>query len=65
MGFQDQVNRMLKDRNLPYHQRKLLMDTNSAMGELLPAVQKLGDLVRGPITGNTFCSTTPSAGGTP
>jgi prepilin-type N-terminal cleavage/methylation domain-containing protein len=55
MGFQNQVNQMLKDRNLPYHQRKLLMDTNNAMGELLPAVQKLGDLVRGPITGNTFC----------
>ena len=47
MGLEDQINAMLGDRQLPAVQRRLLMDTQNGLGELLPAVRKLGELLRG------------------
>jgi prepilin-type N-terminal cleavage/methylation domain-containing protein len=47
MGFDNQINAMLRDSRLPAVQRRLLMDTQNAMDqELLPAVDKLSELVR-------------------
>jgi hypothetical protein len=47
VGFDNQINAMLADSRLPAVQRRLLMDTQNAMDqELLPAVDKLSQLVR-------------------
>ena len=57
-GFQNQVNGLISG-NPRDHERRLLWDTKKAIDELLPAVQKLGDLVRGTAGGGTCPSTIP------
>jgi prepilin-type N-terminal cleavage/methylation domain-containing protein len=46
MGFQTQVNGMLNDQHLSHEQRRLLIHTKNALAEELPAVQKLGEVLR-------------------
>ena len=46
MGFDDQIKALLDDPRLPAVQRRLLMDTQGALGDLLPAVRKLDGLLR-------------------
>ena len=60
MGFQNQVDELLKDRDLPAHERRLLMNTKNAMDEELPAIQKLGDILRGKAGGGLCSPATPS-----
>jgi prepilin-type N-terminal cleavage/methylation domain-containing protein len=45
-GLRNQVNDLLADRYLPAEERKLLEKTKSALDEELPAVQKLGEVLR-------------------
>ena len=54
MGFQRQVNGLLADPQLPAVERRLLMNTSAAMNDELPAVQKLGDVLRS--KGGNLCS---------
>jgi prepilin-type N-terminal cleavage/methylation domain-containing protein len=54
MGFHRQIKALLEDPHLPAVQRRLLMDTQRAMGgELLPAVQKMDHLLHDRASG--FC----------
>ncbi|HVN75075.1 MAG TPA: prepilin-type N-terminal cleavage/methylation domain-containing protein [Thermoanaerobaculaceae bacterium] len=46
MDFQRRIGDLLSQQHLPAVQRRMLMDTNNALGELLPAVQKLGGILR-------------------
>ena len=46
MGFQEQINVLLEGRHLPAVQRRLLKDVQTDLDELLPAVQKLADVLR-------------------
>jgi len=46
MDFQRRIGDLLADDHLPAVQRRLLTDTNDALGELLPAVQRLAGLLR-------------------
>jgi prepilin-type N-terminal cleavage/methylation domain-containing protein len=46
MGFQRQIGDLLAEPQLPAVQRRLLTDTNDALSQLLPAVQKLGGVLR-------------------
>jgi prepilin-type N-terminal cleavage/methylation domain-containing protein len=55
MNFQNQMNALLSDPNLPAVQRRLLMDTQDAINQELPGVQKLGEMLRGP-AGAGLCS---------
>ena len=48
MSFQDQIRKMLAQKNLPMDQRRLLMSTQSAIGEELPIAQQLIGLLRSP-----------------
>jgi hypothetical protein len=41
------INGLLADPQLPEDQEKLLKDTNNALNGLLPAVQKVGEVLRG------------------
>ena len=45
-GLEDKVNDLLQKPRLPAVESRLLTDTKGAMDELLPAVQKLGELLR-------------------
>ncbi len=45
-GFQGRIGDMLARPHLPAVQRRLLMDTNEALGGLLPAAEKLGGILR-------------------
>ncbi len=45
-GFQRQIGGLLGEEHLPAVQRRLLTDTNDALGQLLPAVQRLSGLLR-------------------
>ena len=45
-AFQSQINQLLESRRLPDVQRRLLTDVRTALGEQLPAVQKLGEALR-------------------
>jgi prepilin-type N-terminal cleavage/methylation domain-containing protein len=53
-----QVKGLLDDRNLPAVRRRLLMDTEKALGELLPAVQKMDRVLR--TKAIDFCPSDPS-----
>ena len=58
MGFHRQIQALLDDPHLPAVQRRLLMDTQSAMGgELLPAVQKMDRVLHSKAEG--FCPSDP------
>ena len=46
MGFQRQIGDLLAEPHLPAVQRRLLTGTNDALSQLLPAVQKLGGILR-------------------
>jgi len=46
-GVQQTIHGMLADPQLPQDQEKLLTDTNNALNALLPAVQKVGEVLRG------------------
>jgi prepilin-type N-terminal cleavage/methylation domain-containing protein len=46
MDFQRRIGVLLTAEQLPAVQRRLLMDTNNALGQLLPAAQNLGGLLR-------------------
>lgn len=46
MGFQRRIGDLLAQEHLPAVQRRLLTNTNDALGQLLPAVQRLGGLLR-------------------
>jgi hypothetical protein len=48
MGFQTQINGMLDNPRLDADERRLLTNTNNAISGNLPAVQKLGEMLRGP-----------------
>ena len=58
-GFQAQIQAMLDSPRLPAVQRRLLMDTQEALGELLPAVNRMASLLKAKAPG--FC--TPSSPG--
>ncbi len=45
MGFQQQINGLLANPQLPAVQRRLLTDVRSALNEERPAVQNLGNLL--------------------
>lgn len=59
MGFQTQVDGMLRDQRLSREQRRLLMHTQNALAEELPAVQKLGEVLRSNAGGGLCSSTIP------
>jgi prepilin-type N-terminal cleavage/methylation domain-containing protein len=46
LGFQRQIKDLLGTPHLPAVQERLLMDTGNALDRLLPAVQKLAELLR-------------------
>ena len=59
MGFHGRIQELLDNPQLPAVQRRLLMDTQSALGgELLPAVQKLDRVLHGRVNG--FCPSDPA-----
>ena len=45
MEFQERINELLDGAHLPAVERRLLMDTQGALGELLPAARRLGELL--------------------
>ncbi len=45
-GFQRQIGGLLGEEHLPAVQRRLLTDTNDALGQLVPAVQRLSGILR-------------------
>ena len=53
-GFHDQIQRLLDSPRLPAVQRRLLMDMQDALGELLPAVNRMASLLKIKAVG--FCS---------
>ena len=58
MGFQTQINGMLDDPQLPRRDRRELINTRNAIDGALPAVQKIGEMLRGP-AGGGLCTTNP------
>ena len=59
MGFHRQIQALLDDPHLPAVQRRLLMDTQRALGrELLPAVQKMDRVLHD--RANGFCPSDPT-----
>jgi len=60
MGFHNQMKELLRNPHLPAVQRRLLMDTDSALaGGLLPAVQRVSRVLSTRAVG--FCPSDPSA----
>lgn len=59
MGFQTQINGMLSNQHLNADERRLLTNTNNAISGELPAIQKLGEMLRGPSGGGVCNATTP------
>jgi prepilin-type N-terminal cleavage/methylation domain-containing protein len=55
-GFHDRIDGFL-GMNLPAVQRRLLTDTQSALSELLPYIEQLGDVLRR--RGGKLCDATP------
>jgi len=49
-GFQTRINNLLEDRDVSGEERRLLNQTKRALDEELPAVQKLGEVLRGKTT---------------
>ena len=61
MGFHNRMQELLSNPHLPAVQRRLLMDTQSAMGgALLPAVQKVKSVLLR--RANGFCPSDPAPG---
>ncbi len=54
VGFHTQIKGMLDSPRLPAVQRRLLMDMQDALGELLPAVNRMSSLLK--IKGGGLCS---------
>jgi len=46
IGLRNQVTGLLEDEDLPREERRLLTETRSALDEELPAMQKLGEVLR-------------------
>ena len=46
VALRSQVNELLENQDLAAEERRLLADTQSALGEELPAAERLGDLLR-------------------
>jgi len=57
-GFQDEIAGLLEDPHLPAVQRRLLTDMRLALDGQLPAIQKLGELLRGRAAG--LCESNPT-----
>ena len=60
-GFQTHIQALLDSPRLPAVQRRLLMDTQEALGELLPAVNRMSHLLKTKAPG--FCTPTPTSPG--
>lgn len=58
-GFQKQISDMLANPQLPEEQERLLKNTNEALSDVLPAVQKVAQVLRGK-TG--VCAVSPTSG---
>jgi prepilin-type N-terminal cleavage/methylation domain-containing protein len=59
-SIEDEMKALLADPRLPAVQRRLVLDTHAALGELLPAVRTLADLLKSRAI--DFCTPTPSPG---
>ena len=57
VGFQKQINEMLADRQLSEEKERLLKDTNNALDGILPAVQKVSEVLR---SKTSVCTPSPS-----
>jgi prepilin-type N-terminal cleavage/methylation domain-containing protein len=58
-AFNGKIKDLLDNPRLPAVQRRLLMDTQEAVGQLVPAVQKLDRVLRTKAVG--FCPSDPSS----